>query len=76
MQQVLIHHNLLKMVDLASLKFSVGKINIDKLKNVSTNLNNLKSKVDKLDVDKLVPALVDLSKLIDLVKNDVVKKDE
>ena len=31
-------------------------------------------KVDKLDVDKLVPAPADLSKLSDLVKNDVVKK--
>ena len=35
----------------------------------------MKSKVDKLDVDKLVPAPVDLSKLSDIVKNDVVKKD-
>ena len=40
----------------------------------SGNLCNLKSKVDKLDVDKLVPAPADLSKLSDLVKNDVVKK--
>ena len=46
------------------------------MKNVPTNLNNLKSKVDKLDVDKLVPVLVDLSKLSEAVKNDVVKKDE
>ena len=37
-------------------------------------LNSLKSKVDKLDADKLVPALVDLSKLSDVLKNDVVKK--
>ena len=35
----------------------------------------MKSKVDKLDVDKLVPVLVDLSKLSDAVKNDVVKQD-
>ena len=40
-----------------------------------TNLSNLKSKVDKLDVDKLVPVPVDLSKLGDVVKNNVVKKD-
>ena len=40
-----------------------------------TNLSNLKSKVDELDVDKLVPVPVDLSKLCDVVKNDVVKKD-
>ena len=41
-----------------------------------TNLSNLKSKVDKLDVDKFVPVPVDLSKLNDVVKNDVVKKTE
>ena len=35
----------------------------------------MKSKVDKLDVDKLVPVPVDLSKLSDLVKTNVVKKD-
>ena len=45
------------------------------MKKVSTNLSNLKSKVDKLDVDKLVPVPVDLSKLSDAVKKDVVKKD-
>ena len=36
--------------------------------------NNLKSKVDKLDIVKLVSVPVDLSKLSDVVKNDVVKK--
>ena len=41
---------------------------------LKTNLANLKAKVDKLDVDKLTPVLVDLSKLSDVVKNDVVKK--
>ena len=35
----------------------------------------MKSKVDKLDIDKLVPVPVDLSKLNDVVKTDVVKKD-
>ena len=45
------------------------------MKNVRTNLRNLKSKGDKLDVTKLVPVPVDLSKLSDVVKNDVVKKD-
>ena len=33
----------------------------------------MKSKVDKLDVDILVPIPVDLSKLTDVVKNDVEK---
>ena len=39
-----------------------------------TNLANLKTEVDKLDIDKLAPVPVDLSKLSDVVKNDVVKK--
>ena len=50
-----------KKVDLASLKSNVDKLDIDKLKNVPSNLNNLKSKVDKLDVDKLVAVPVDLN---------------
>ena len=40
------------------------------------NLANLKAEVDKLDIDKLVPVPVDLSKLSDVVKNDVVKITE
>ena len=35
----------------------------------------MKSKIGKLDVDKLVPVPIDLSKLSNAVKNDVVKKD-
>ena len=35
----------------------------------------MKSKVYKLDVDKLLPFLVDISKLSDVVKRDVVTKD-
>ena len=42
---------------------------------LKTNLASLKTEVDKLDIDKLVPVPVDLSKLSDVVKNDVVKKD-
>ena len=41
---------------------------------LKANLANLKTEVDKLDNDKLVPVPVDLSKLSDVVKNDVVKK--
>ena len=41
---------------------------------LKTNLASLKTEVDKLDMEKLVPVLVDLSKLSDVVKNDVVKK--
>ena len=61
--------------DLANLISDVDKLDIDKLKNVPSGLISLKSKVDKLDVDKLVPLLVDLSKLSNVVKNNVVKKD-
>ena len=64
-----------KKVDLASLKSNVDKFDIDKLKNVPSNINNLNSKVDKLNVNKLVPVPVDLSKLSDLVQNYVVIKD-
>ena len=55
-----------------------------KLKNVThvdtsnfalkTNLPSLKTAVDKLDIGKLAPVPVDLSKLSDVVKSDVVKK--
>ena len=55
-----------KRTDLANLNSDVDILDIDKLKNVPSNLRNLKSKVDKL---------VNLSKLSDVVKSDVVKKD-
>ena len=41
---------------------------------LKTNLASLKTEVAKLDIDKLAPVLVDLSKLGDVVKTDVVKK--
>ena len=42
---------------------------------LKTNLANLKTEVDKLDIDKLVPVPTDLSKLGNVVKNDVIKKN-
>ena len=60
-----------KKADLAHLKSDVDKWDIDKLKNVPSNLNNLKNEIDKLDVDKSVAVSVYLSKLSDIVKNDV-----
>ena len=42
---------------------------------LKTNLANLKTENGRLNIDKLVPVPVDLSKLSDVVKNDVVKKD-
>ena len=41
---------------------------------LKSNLANLKT--DKLDIDKLATVLIDLSKLSDVVKNDVIKKTE
>ena len=40
-----------------------------------SNLNNLNSKADKLYVNNLDSVLVDLSKLSDVVENDIAKKD-
>ena len=42
---------------------------------LKTNLPSLKAEDDKLGIDKLVPVPVDLSKISDVVKYDVVKKD-
>ena len=66
-----------KKVDLTSLRSDVDRLDNNKLKNIFSNfkLSNSKSKADKLDVNKLVSVPVDLSKLIDAVKNEVVKKD-
>ena len=50
---------LAKQVDLASLKYDVDKLDIDKLKNVPSSLSNLKSKVVKLDIGKLETTPVD-----------------
>ena len=41
---------------------------------LKTNVASLKNEVDKLDINKLVPIPVELSKLSDVVQNNVVKK--
>ena len=41
---------------------------------LKTNLASLKTEIDKLGIDKLASVPVDLSKLSDVVKNDVAKK--
>ena len=46
--------------DFTVLKAEVDKLNIAKLLNVPTSLNNLKSKVDDLDVGELKTVPVDL----------------
>ena len=64
-----------KKVDLASIIFNADKLDIDKFKNVTTNLSNWKGRASKLDAHKLVPVPVDLSKLSEVVKNVAVEKD-
>ena len=41
---------------------------------LKTNLAHLKTEVDKLDIEKLVPIPNDVSKLSNIVKNNVVEK--
>ena len=57
------------------------KVDIKNLFHVDTtssalkaNLASLKTEIDKLGIAKLAPVPVGLSKLSDVVKNDVVKK--
>ena len=57
----------------ADLKNATG-INKSKLAS-KCDLVSLKAEVDKLDIDKLIPIPVDLSKLSDVIKNDIVKKN-
>ena len=58
------------------MKSDVDKLDINKLKNVLSNLSNLKIKQDKLDIGKLETNPVHLSKLSSVVINYVVKKTE
>ena len=55
------------------MKPEVDKLDINKLNNVPTSLNNLRAKGDDLDVGKLETVSVDLKKLSDVVDNEVVK---
>ena len=63
--------------DFTALTAEVDKLDINKLVNVPTSLNNLKTKVDDLNVGKLktVPLLkkTNLKKLSDLIDDEVVK---
>ena len=65
-------------IDLSNYATKTGLKNVTHVDTSSfalkTNPASLKTEVDKLDIDKLVPVPVDLSKLSDVVKNDVVKK--
>ena len=59
--------------DFIALKAEVDKLDINKMTNVSTSLNNLKTKVDDLDIGKLKTAPVDLKKLSNVLDNKIVK---
>ena len=69
------------MEEIQTLKLTKTRTDLKNLTHVDTsslalktNLATLKTEVDKLDIDKLAPVPVDLGKLIDVVKNDAVKK--
>ena len=65
-------------IDLSNYAAKTGIKNISPVYTSSfalkTNLADLKTAVDKLDVDKLLPIPADLTKLSNIVKNEVVKK--
>ena len=52
------------------MKPKVDRLDINKLTNVPTSLNNLKTKVDDLDADKLKTVPVDLKKSSNVVDNE------
>ena len=54
----------------------VDKLDINKLVNVLTGLDNLKIEVEDLDVDKLKTFPVDLKELGDVVSKEVVKNSK
>ena len=64
--------------NLASIKTKVDKLDIDKLKILPNNLSNLKNEMKNLSNlnNKLVTVPLDLSKLTNVIKNQVVKKTE
>ena len=55
------------------MKAEVDKVDLGKFVIVLTSLNNLKAIADDLDVDKLKTVPIDLRKLSNVVKNEVVR---
>ena len=66
-------------VDVSNYVIKTGIKNISHVDTSSfalkSNLARLKTEIDKLDIIKLVSVPVDLNKLIDVVKNDVVENE-
>ena len=56
--------------DVIALKTEVDKLNINKLVNVPTSLNNLKTKVEELDIGKLKKCSHRLKKISDATGNE------
>ena len=62
--------DLLSKKDFNALEAKVDKLDINRLVNFPTSLNNVKIKLDDFDVSKVKTVLVDMTKLSD---NEVVK---
>ena len=58
---------------LSALNAEADKLDINKLFNISTILDNLKTKVNDLDVDSLKNVVIDLKKVSDVVDTFVEK---
>ena len=76
----MIVHLIVGLIDLSNYATKIDIKNITHIDTsgfaLKTNLANLKTEVDKIDTDKLRTVPVDLSKLSNVVKNEVVKKTE
>ena len=57
-----------------ALKAEVDKLDINKLINVPTSLNNLKTKIDDFDVGELKTVAIDLKRLNNALDKKAVKK--
>ena len=66
--------NIKVKIDLSNYATIEDVKNITHVDALKTNLSSLKTEIDKLDIGKLVPIPNDLSKLSNVIKNDVVKK--
>ena len=66
--------NVASKKDFIFFKAEVDQLVINKLVNISTDLNDLKTKADGLDVDKLETVPVDLKKFSDVVSKEVFNK--
>ena len=55
------------------MKVEVDKLDVNKLVNATSGLNNLKTRVDDLDVNMLKTVPLDLKKISNVVNKKVVK---